>query len=319
MTTAQITDATPAAGYAHISNRDWESAVPQNMTGDCKDIARQLIEDEPGSKLNVILGGARRFFQPKSKVAIDGKAGVRKDGRDLIKEWSKMKSESGLNPESYEFVETRAQLKNVNHKEVDHLFGLFNYDHLNYDKERDTSDESPEPSLEEMTEIAIKILSKNKNGFLLLAEAGNIDKAHHDNYALLSLYDTVAFDKAIDKSTAMVSKSDTLIVVTADHSHTLSFNGYTKRGNSIFGTAGNDSDSIPYTTLMYGNGPGFQKSRADPTTVDTSKTPFISNHSFYEIENNFAANPRYRSLAAVHLDSNAHGGEDVGQYHWKAY
>lgn len=69
MTTAQITDATPAAAYAHIANRDWEGAVPDNMTGDCKDIARQLIEDEPGIKLSVILGGARRFFLPENKIA----------------------------------------------------------------------------------------------------------------------------------------------------------------------------------------------------------------------------------------------------------
>lgn len=271
MTTAQITDATPSAAYAHISNRDWEGAVPENMTGDCKDIARQLIEDEPGSKLNVILGGARRFFLPQEVTARDGKSGFRKDGRNLINDWIEIRKERGLSPKSYQFVESRSQLKNVNHKEVDYLFGLFNYDHLNYDKERDNSD-SGEPSLEEMTEMAVKILSKNPKGFVLLAEAGNIDKAHHDNYALLALYDTIAFDKAIARASDMVSKDDTLTVVTADHSHTLSFNGYTLRGNSIFGIAGNDSKSKPYTTLMYGNGPGFQEQRDDPSSVDTSES-----------------------------------------------
>lgn len=269
MTTAQITDATPAAAYAHIPNRDWEGALPDNMTGDCKDIARQLIEDEPGIKLNVILGGARRFFLPNTVQARDGKSGVRKDNRHLINDWLRLKRESGLNPKSYKFVETRSELKDVDHK-VEYLFGLFNYDHMSYDKERDASD-SGEPSLEEMTEKAIQILRKNPRGYVLLVEGGNIDKAHHDNFAFLALHDTVAFDRAIARASELVDNRDTLTVVTADHSHTLSFNGYTKRGNSIFGLAGNDTNLKPYTTLMYGNGPGFQEERDDPSKVDTSE------------------------------------------------
>ncbi|CAG2110721.1 unnamed protein product [Medioppia subpectinata] len=294
VTTAQITDATPAASYAHISNRDWEFAVPANMTGNCKDIARQLIEDEPGSKLKVVLGGARRFFIPETATARDGKNGVRKDGRNLIDEWHRKRNESGLKPNAYRFVETKSQLKDVKHNEVDYLFGLFNYDHLSYDRERDHSD-SGEPSLELMTETAVKLLSRDPNGFVLLVEGGNIDKAHHDNYAQLALYDAVAFDKAITKATKMVSSADTLMVVTADHSHTISFNGYTERGNSILGLSGKDSNNKPYTTLMYGNGPGFQEVRDDLSNVDIS-------------------NPRYQSLASVHLDSNCHGGEDVAAY-----
>ncbi|XP_054165089.1 alkaline phosphatase-like [Oppia nitens] len=294
VTTAQITDATPAASYAHISNRDWESTVPLNMTGNCKDIARQLIEDQTGSELKVILGGARRFFLPEDIQSRDGKYGARRDGRNLIDDWLKTKKQKGFDSNSYKFVETNGELKSVDTDKVDYLFGLFNYDHLSYDRERDDSD-SGEPSLELMVETAVKILSKNKNGYVLLVEAGNIDKAHHDNYAQLAIHDTVAFDKAITKATSMASHLDTLMIVTADHSHTLSFNGYSKRGNDILGVAGNDSTNKPYTTLMYGNGPGYQQNRDDPSTVDTR-------------------NPRYQSLSAVHLDSNAHGGEDVAAY-----
>lgn len=47
----------------------------------------------------------------------------------------------------------------------------------------------------------------------------------------------------------------TLIIVTADHSHTLSINGYPKRGNDIFGIAQNSkADGVPYTTLTYATG-----------------------------------------------------------------
>lgn len=55
VTTTRVTHATPAAFYAHAANRYWESddKVPKEARSLCKDIARQLIEDEPGRNLNV--------------------------------------------------------------------------------------------------------------------------------------------------------------------------------------------------------------------------------------------------------------------------
>jgi alkaline phosphatase len=273
VTTTRITHATPAASYAHIAERDWEENMP-TVSGNCKDIARQLIEDEPGSKMKVILGGGRRSFIPANETDLSGKKGLRKDNRNLINEWINNKNESGLNSNAYQYVDTRGKLMEINYDQIEYLFGLFNYDHMDYDAQRNQSD-SGEPSLEEMTESAIKILGKNENGFVLLVEGGRIDHAHHDNMAALSLYDTLAFDRAIEKAFTTLPKDETLIVVTADHSHSLTINGYPKRGNSIFGLGDNDTDSKPFTTLMYGNGPGFEKDRTDPSTVDTSQSLFI--------------------------------------------
>ena len=274
VTTAQLTDATPAAGYAHISERDWEAFVPDNVSPMsspyCKDIARQLIENEPGSSLHVILGGGRDRFLPNDTDAGNGLNGRRVDGRNLISDWLKIKAEKGLRPDSFRYVNNKQQLLDVDPNRVDYLFGLFNADHMSYDKERDDS-YLGEPSLEEMTEMAILILSKNPKGFVLLVEGGNIDKAHHKGWAVNALYDTVAFDKAIAKGLELTSFYDTLSIVTADHSHSFTINGYPLRGTSIFGIAGNDSFSKPFTTLLYGNGPGYQYPRTDPTTVDTSK------------------------------------------------
>ena len=62
-----------------------------------------------------------------------------------------------------------------------------------------------------------------------------LDHAHHAGKAYLALHEVVAFDDAVAKAVEMTSDEDTLIVVTADHGHTMSIGGYSFRGNPIFG------------------------------------------------------------------------------------
>ena len=59
-----------------------------------------------------------------------------------------------------------------------------------------------------------------------MVEGGRIDHAHHAGNAARALEDTVAFDAAIKMALEMTNREDTLIVVTADHSHTMTINGY---------------------------------------------------------------------------------------------
>ena len=66
-------------------------------------------------------------------------------------------------------------------------------------------------------------------------KGGKIDHAHHSSNAFNALYDFVAFDKAIETGLSMTSKNDTMITVTADHSHVFTIGGYALRGNPIFG------------------------------------------------------------------------------------
>jgi alkaline phosphatase len=48
VTTSRITHATPASAYAHVGDRGWEGdAEMKHVPGGCKDIALQLIEDNP--------------------------------------------------------------------------------------------------------------------------------------------------------------------------------------------------------------------------------------------------------------------------------
>ena len=71
-------------------------------------------------------------------------------------------------------------------------------------------------------------------GYFLMVEGGRIDHALHGTNAKRSLQDTIAFDNAIKAALDKVKQTDpdlknTLIVVTADHDHTLTFNGYNAR------------------------------------------------------------------------------------------
>jgi alkaline phosphatase len=68
-----------------------------------------------------------------------------------------------------------------------------------------------------------------------LISGGKIDLAHHASNAFNALNDFVAFDKAIACGIEMTSKNDTMITVTADHSHVFTIGGYAQRGNPIFG------------------------------------------------------------------------------------
>lgn len=77
-----------------------------------------------------------------------------------------------------------------------------------------------------MTMKAIEILSTNPNGFFLFVEGGRIDHALHDTQAHIALEETAEFSSAVNIATRMVNVSDTLIIATADHSHTMTLSGY---------------------------------------------------------------------------------------------
>lgn len=111
--------------------------------------------------------------------------------------------------------------------------GLFHPDHLPYELIRNKN-LSGTPSLSEMAEKGLDILMKNPNGFVLMIEGGKIDLAHHKNYARLALEEGSEFDTTVELVLKR-SGPDTLIIVTADHSHSLTFNGYPERGDDILG------------------------------------------------------------------------------------
>ncbi|XP_017763682.1 PREDICTED: uncharacterized protein LOC108553326 [Eufriesea mexicana] len=234
VTTTRVTHATPAALYAHTASRYWEDdgKVPSGARTSCKDIARQLLEDEPGRNINVILGGGRRHFVPKviQDPEEPDKEGRRLDGRNLIDEWSR---NLRLRNVAAKYVANKEQLENVDPRKVNHLLGLFSYSHMDFDVDRNTNG-SGDPSLAEMTIKALRILAKNPEGYFLFVEGGRIDHAHHYNNAYRALDETLALEEAVRAVMKEVDLSETLLVVTADHSHVLTLGGLaTHRGNPI--------------------------------------------------------------------------------------
>lgn len=293
VTTTRVTHATPAGAYAHTAYRDWEgdSDMPaEALQGGCKDIARQLIEAPDALRLDVVMGGGRSRFLPEDK---DGK---RADGRDLTAEW--LKAEGGASA----YVTTVDQLKAIP-ADTKHVLGLFAAEHLPYEVERPMLGRGV-PTLAQMAVSAIDVLSKNPNGYFLLVEGGKIDMGSHLGNARRTLTETIEFSKAIEAVLAKVDLKDTLVVVTADHSHGLVISGYAARNAPILGLAGNEGEPIvagdgkAYTTLMFATGPGGplgDDTRADPAKEDVD-----------DID--------YHQQAVANLPSAAHAGEDVGVF-----
>jgi alkaline phosphatase len=297
ISTARITHATPASTYAHTPQRDWEadSDMPVAAKAEgCLDIARQLIENPVGAKMDVIFGGGRSAFLPSSLADPEytDQKGRRTDGRDLLSEWSRS------NPGG-SFVWNAADFAALDLKSNARVLGLFEPDHMKYEADR-AKDKGGEPSLADMTRAAITKLGNKKTGYVLLVEGGRVDHGHHAGNAARALEDAVALDDAIAAALGMVNLRDTLLLVTADHSHTLTISGYPQRGNPILGVVRDvdgkvtkAKDGKAFTTLGYANGSGAVEGvRPDPEKQDTGAVD-------------------YKQQALIPLSGETHGGEDV--------
>lgn len=318
VTTARVTHATPAVNYAHIGNRDWEadSNLPAGAT--VKDIARQLLEFPYGDGLEVVLGGGRSYFMPKTMndPEYPTQVGRRNDGRNLTAEWTQKYPQSA-------YIWNRAGFDAINPYKTKHLLGLFERSHVRYEADR-ANDVAGEPSLSEMTEKAIKMLGNNRKGYYLMVEAGRIDHAHHAGNAHRALTDTIELSKAVEIAKRLTNDKDTLIIVTADHSHTFTIAGYPSRGNPILGKAAidgtelTDSLGLPYTTVSYANGPGwtggFQRKEFNPVNEGAVTASYLGGALRPDLTTIDTTSPNYLQEATVPMGAETHAGEDVAIY-----
>jgi len=139
-----------------------------------------------------------------------------------------------------------------------------------------------------------------------MVEGGRIDHAHHNGNAFRALTDTIELSNAVRAAVSKVNLNETLIIVTADHSHTFTMAGYPIRGNNILGLVrevgrgglleekpAGDRDKKPFTTLGYANGKGYVGGTRPELSQET------------------VLNPDFKQEAAVPLSDETHGGEDV--------
>jgi alkaline phosphatase len=326
VSTARITHATPAATYAKSADRNWEdvSDMPAAaIEAGCEDIASQLVNFEKNLEarfvgtdvdgLDVVMGGGRRHFLPKdvsfnSADAVSSVEGDRTDERDLTAEWQAMYPDGKYVMDQAGFDALVGDEKKV--------FALFNESHMQYEADRD-NDVAGEPSLSQMTTKAIDILKSNEKGFFLTVESGRIDHAHHAGNAYNALNDTIEFAKAVQSAVDNTNPEETLILVTADHSHVFTIAGYPKRGNPILGqvvAVGSEepslaADGMPYTTVGYANGLGF-RDLGDETDADASynDAAFAGRADLVGVD---TTAPGYHQEAIVPLSSETHAGEDI--------
>ena len=294
VSTARLTHATPASVYARSANRDWEADawVPEDQRGlGCKDIATQLVE----SDWDVALGGG-------SVVMYGSEHGGRRmeAGADLPAAWTARTGGT--------YVTTQAELEAAR---VDApVLGVFSPSHMTYMVDR--KPDSTEPTLTDMTAQALGRLGQDPDGYYLMVESGRIDHGHHAGQAGYALEEAVEFARAIQYAIDNTDPEETLIMVTADHSHVFTIAGYPRRGNDILGlvvppTGGDEdhsgedategtpslaADGKPYTTLGYGNGPG--------AVSGERPIPEMGVHAHQQ--------------SVVPTESETHGGEDVALF-----
>lgn len=177
--TSQITHATPASFGAHDTSR-------KNMNRIADDYFDQKINGQ--HKIDVLLGGGKANF-------------IRKD-RDLTKEFKK----SG-----YHYITSKESLNNNTSPK---LLGLFANNGLPKKIDRVKT-----PELSEMTNAALKQLSKNDKGFFLMVEGSQIDWAGHDNDIVSAMSEMSDFEEAFKAAIAFAKEDEnTLVIATADHS-----------------------------------------------------------------------------------------------------
>jgi alkaline phosphatase len=295
VTDAEVQDATPAGMVAHTRRR-----------ADKPEITQMFLDDG----VDVLMGGGSAYFLPSSTPG-----SKRKDDKNYIELYKQA---------GFAVATTEGEMKAASAKaDTKKLLGLFHPENMDGVLDRrflkgTTAKQYPEqPDLTDMVRSAIEVLSRNPEGFVLMVEAGIIDKYLHPLDWERSAFDTIMLNNAVQVAKDFATKNnDTLIIVTPDHTH----------GVSIIGTI---DDSKPGEDMREKVGvydaagyPNYPAPDADgyPATVDVSKRLavfFADFPDYYEtwrpkLESTFSptvqnekkqyvANEQYKSVAGAVL------------------
>ena len=170
ISTSRITDATPAAAYAHVPDRKWEtdSKTPPNalMIENCGDIARQMLTFNKGDGIDIVMGGGRENFFSRNfyDTEYPKQKGWRLSKIDLVSEWIQKKS-------GRKYIWNAEQFDRLNADSRGQILGLFEPKEMLFEAER-RRNPGNEPSLSEMTNFAVRYLQNlgSERGFFLIVE-----------------------------------------------------------------------------------------------------------------------------------------------------
>lgn len=260
VSTAEITDATPAAPSSHISQRacqgpnDTRSICPTEAKG--KGGLGSIAEQQVDHLLDVNLGGGRnRYLQ-----TLDGST-------KTVIEYAQTKG--------YRYVQTAAELSGVSSLSKGPVLGLFTTGNMTTEFKPliaaptpgaggptfrcdETNRPANEPSLAAMTDKAIDLL-ENRKGFFLQVEGASIDKRDHASDVCGQIGENLAFDEAVGVALEYQRRhDDTLVVITADHSHTSQIVGANQDTPGFYATL-ETADGYPIrVSYATGKTPGGQ-------------------------------------------------------------
>ena len=237
VSTAEITDATPAAPSSHISQRACQGPADTRTT--CQTEAKtaatpglgSIAEQQVDEGFDVYLGGGRARYQQTLTAG----------GTDDVIDYAESKG--------YDYVATKQELAAIDDLSGGKVLGLFNAGNMTteyaplYARTKAYYDANPgrdvqvqggsdttrcqpqargdEPSLPEMTAKAIELLEDDPDGFTLQVEGASIDNRDHAADVCGQIGETLAFDEAIGVALDYQREHpDTLVIATADHAHT---------------------------------------------------------------------------------------------------
>jgi alkaline phosphatase len=173
ISTSRVTHATPAAFACHIEDRGMDNEIMEHMVY---------------NNVDVVFGGGARHLIPVDDTYITSFGevwkGKRTDGENLM---------DVLKARGYQFIDSKDQFNSIVSGKV---WGLFDDSHMQPDIDRQYFHDN-EPSLAEMVEKAIEMLSQDPDGFLLMVEGSQVDWAGHNNDPIYMVTDFIAFDDAV--------------------------------------------------------------------------------------------------------------------------
>jgi alkaline phosphatase len=228
VTTADIEDATPAANAVHTGNRNAGQGIVD-----------QYFDERSNTGLAVLMGGGRRWFLPSSELGSSRSTSNDYAGlpSDLVAAWSVPAGAvdkdrnvlADFQNAGFKYVSTATELSGAG--TPDRLLGLFGYGNMNVALDKVAKRRNPsqqgvvddyhapdQPMLDEMTDAAIRVLSRNERGFFLMVEGAHIDKQSHLMDAERAVGEVIEFDRAVGKAREWADKlGDTIVIVVADH------------------------------------------------------------------------------------------------------